>query len=142
MKSAELNRKSYAVRHIQNQYGDKVISAIKGRFSAPVLPGQTLITKIWEEGEKILFEVWIKESDKKAISGGFIEFSSGDEAAESTGSSGGLSLVTDALFADMKNRIDASHVAKVKGIFKFEIQKDGAGKASCPLKYFSIISDI
>ena len=57
---------------------------------------------------------------------GFIEFSSGEETAESSGSAS-VTLVTDALFAEMKNRIDASHVAKVKGIFKFEIQKDGSG---------------
>merc|ERR1711962_90190 len=111
----------YAVRHIQNQFPDRTITGVKGRFSNPVLPGQTLITKMWEDGEKVLFEVWIKESNKKALSGGFIEFSNGDsgasaETAEST-------LLTDTLFNEMSEKVDAATVAKVKGIFKFEIKQ-------------------
>ena len=64
----------YAIRHIQNKFPEKVINGAKVRFSSPVLPGDTLITKMWEEGGKLLFEVWVKESGKKAISGGFVEF--------------------------------------------------------------------
>lgn len=113
----------FAVRHMQNQYPDKVITTIKGRFSSPVLPGETLVTKMWEEGDKVLFEVWVKESNKKAISGGFIEFAAegGEAAANSSANTG---LLTDSLFAEMAQKVDAATVAKVKGIFKFEIKQD------------------
>ena len=116
----------FAVRHIQNQYPDKVITAIKGRFSNTVLPGETLITKMWNEDGKVLFEVWIKESNKKAISGGFIEFAS-DSDGETTAEASVSSLVTDALFHEMSGRVDAMTVSKVKGIFKFEIKQDDKG---------------
>ena len=117
----------YAVRHIQNQYPDKVITAIKGRFSSTVDPGQTVITKMWEDGDKVLFEVWIKESNKKAISGGFVEF--GSEGGESAaGDVAVAALVTDPLFQEMSERVDAETVNKVKGIFKFEIKQNDKGE--------------
>jgi len=115
----------YAVRHIQNQYPETPISAIKGRFSSPVLPGDILVTKMWKDGEKVLFEVWNKESNVKAISGGFVEFGF-EESEKSSGSSeSSRALLTDKLFADMTDKVDASSVNKVKGIFKFEIMEDG-----------------
>ena len=46
----------YATRHIQNQFPDEEIVGVKGRFSSPVLPGQTLITKMWNDGDKCLYE--------------------------------------------------------------------------------------
>ena len=115
----------YAVRHIQNQFPERTITGVKGRFSSPVLPGETLITKMWEDGEKVLFEVWIKESGKKALSGGFIEFKAAAES--STEENTGAVLLTDTLFNEMSDKVDAATVAKVKGIFKFEIKQDDKG---------------
>ena len=46
----------YATRHIQNQFPEETIVGVKGRFSSPVLPGQTLITKMWKDGDKCLYE--------------------------------------------------------------------------------------
>ena len=52
----------YATRHIQNQFPDKTITGVKGRFSSPVLPAQTLVTKMWFEGDKCLYEGYLGQN--------------------------------------------------------------------------------
>ena len=72
-------------------------------------------------------KVWIKETNKKALSGGFVEFeSAGGENVESN-SSQAEQLGSDSLFALMAERVGPEHVKNVKGVFKFEIKKDGKG---------------
>jgi acyl dehydratase len=37
-------------------------TSIEGRFSSPVMPGDTLDVKIWVEGNEALFQTWVGES--------------------------------------------------------------------------------
>jgi multifunctional beta-oxidation protein len=46
---------------------------IKVRFAGSVLPGQTLVTEMWKEGGKVIFQTKVKETGKLAISGGAVE---------------------------------------------------------------------
>ncbi|KAH8590532.1 multifunctional beta-oxidation protein-like protein [Bisporella sp. PMI_857] len=60
-----------AVKAVAGQYGD--LKNIKVRFAGTVLPGQTLVTETWKEGNKVLFQTKVKETGKLAISGGGAE---------------------------------------------------------------------
>lgn len=54
---------------------------IKVRFAGTVVPGQTLVTEMWREGNKVIFQVKVKETGKPAIAGAAAELV--DESAKS-----------------------------------------------------------
>jgi multifunctional beta-oxidation protein len=54
-----------------------MIKNIKVRFAGPVLPGQTLRTEMWKEGDKILFQVKVVDTGKLCIGGGGAELLDG-----------------------------------------------------------------
>jgi len=65
-----------AVRLILRKYADsnpKFFKAVKGRFSKPVNPGDTLQVLTWNDGNRIPFEVKVKETGVKVISGGYVD---------------------------------------------------------------------
>ena len=53
-------------KHVYQKYGP--YKNIKVRFVGTVLPGHTLVTEMWKEGNKILYQVRIKETGKLCIS--------------------------------------------------------------------------
>ena len=54
--------------------------SIKVRFAGTVLPGQTLVTEMWKEGNVVIFQVKVKETGKPAISGAGAELLDGGKA--------------------------------------------------------------
>ena len=46
---------------------------IKVRFAGTVEPGQTLVTEMWREGNKVVFQTKVKETGKLAIGGAAVE---------------------------------------------------------------------
>lgn len=51
--------------------------SIKVRFAGSVLPGQTLVTELWKEGNTVIFQSKVKETGKLAISGAGAELLDG-----------------------------------------------------------------
>lgn len=67
-------------KHVFSTYG--AYKNIKVRFAGVVLPGQTLRTEMWKEGNKILFQTTVVETGKPAIAGAGCELVSGAQGAK------------------------------------------------------------
>jgi len=64
-----------ATKHVVRRFG--AVKNVKVRFAGPVIPGQTLRTEMWKEGNKILFIMIVKETGKLCIAGGGAELLDG-----------------------------------------------------------------
>ncbi|KAL1110212.1 hypothetical protein AAG570_008289 [Ranatra chinensis] len=64
----------FSVRHVLQQYGrndPKMFKAVKVRFSKPVVPGETLKTEMWQDGNRILFRTSAVETGIFVTSGDY-----------------------------------------------------------------------
>lgn len=50
------------------------LSPIQVQFSSPVIPGDTLCTEMWREGEdRVIFQMKVRESGRVVLKGGFVD---------------------------------------------------------------------
>ena len=54
-------------------YDPARLTAIAGRFSAPVFPGETIRTEMWRDGKVVSFRARVVERDVVAINNGRAE---------------------------------------------------------------------
>lgn len=62
-------------KHVFKTYG--AFKNLKVRFAGVVLPGQTLKTEMWKEGNVVVFQTTVVETGKPAITGAGVELVSG-----------------------------------------------------------------
>ena len=67
-------------KHIYQTYGP--FKNIKVRFAGTVVPGQTLRTEMWKEGNKVVFQTRVVETGKLCIAGAGAELVNGAKAAK------------------------------------------------------------
>ncbi|XP_070541954.1 peroxisomal multifunctional enzyme type 2-like [Ptychodera flava] len=66
----------HAARHVLMQYADNDVTkfkAMKVRFSRPVIPGQTVRTEMWKEGNRIHIQCKVAENGETVITGAYID---------------------------------------------------------------------
>lgn len=61
-------------KHVLQTYGE--YKNIKVRFAGSVLPGQTLATEMWKEGNRVIFQTRVVETGKLCIAGAGAELNS------------------------------------------------------------------
>ncbi|XP_037934559.1 peroxisomal multifunctional enzyme type 2-like [Teleopsis dalmanni] len=66
----------FSVRAVLAKFADNnsaLFKAVKVRFAAPVLPGQTLKVDMWKEGKRVHFRTSIVETGKEVITGAYVD---------------------------------------------------------------------
>jgi len=70
----------FVTRHVLRQYCNNDVTkfkAIKVRFSNVVLPGQTLQTDMWKEGNRVHVQCKVVETGKACLSGAYVDLREG-----------------------------------------------------------------
>jgi 3-hydroxyacyl-CoA dehydrogenase/3a,7a,12a-trihydroxy-5b-cholest-24-enoyl-CoA hydratase len=70
----------FTARAVLQTYADNDPSkfkAIRVRFAKPVMPGETLVVKMWKEGARVICEVRVKERDVVVIKNCYVDLQGG-----------------------------------------------------------------
>lgn len=115
------------------------LASIRVRFASPVMPGDTLMTKMWKDGDSVYFQTLVKGTGKPALANAVAKLRAcpplrrlthGPGPAKAAAPSGGPTpaLTSAPVFEQMAETIkrNPALVDKVKAVFQFHITKDGS----------------
>jgi acyl dehydratase len=60
----------HALLRMVCDYEPRRLRSLRGRFTAPVFPGETIVTEIWRDGGTVSFRARVKERDKVVLDHG------------------------------------------------------------------------
>ncbi|XP_075217248.1 peroxisomal Multifunctional enzyme type 2 isoform X2 [Lycorma delicatula] len=121
----------FSARHVLLQYGGDDptnFKAIKVRFTKPVIPGETLKTDMWQQGNRIHFQTSVVENGNVVLSGAYIDLhkviASGNPVQHLTSAE---SLKSNSIFKAMQEQIkeNVEKAKKINGVFLYIITKSG-----------------
>ncbi|KOC64143.1 Peroxisomal multifunctional enzyme type 2 [Habropoda laboriosa] len=132
----------FSVRHVLQTYADgdpNLFKAVKTRFAKPVLPGETLRTDMWQEGNRIHFQTYTIENNTPVLTGGYVDLkntiSKQPRANPRSGNENLESLESDAVFNTIEQYVKANpaEVKKINAVFLYHILVKGKPQATWTL---------
>jgi multifunctional beta-oxidation protein len=66
-------------KHILQAYGP--YKRLKVRFAGPVIPGQTIVTEMWKDGQRVVLRAKVKETGRPCITNAAVELIEGGNKA-------------------------------------------------------------
>lgn len=133
------------VKHFANNDGRR-FKSVRARFASPVFPGETLVTEMWRapnNPNRILFRARVAERGVVVINGAYIDLHPETAAtaapvakpaaaasAPAPAAAPAGTFLAEGVFAQLSKQASPELVAKIKAVFRFDIENATGVKRS------------